>query len=102
MSSFKVKLIGTLVDAPVGVTPASVAIVLTDSAGAVQTHNVDGINVTEAQFDNAADGPATLAINALDTTGAVLGIVFPQALTLPIMAATPQFLQVTGVTLTPV
>lgn len=101
MSSYKVKLLGTLTNAPTGITPASIAIVSTDSAGVVQTHNVDGLLVSEAQFDNAADGPGTLVISALDTTGAVIGVPFTQPFTLPIVAAAPQFLQVSGVQLSP-
>jgi hypothetical protein len=104
-SSIIVTLTGDQVDPPAGVLFANYEIVLTDAAGVVQKHNIDGTLVSFSQFDNVADGStSTVVITAKDTSGNPLPAPFVPFTVPPFVTPIPKtgskILQVTGATVT--
>lgn len=100
-SAFKIMLSGTQVAVPSGVVLHAISIAVTDSAGIVQTQEVDGVTVLDSTFSNIADGPGMAVVSALDVNGALVGTPFTAKFTAPIQAAPTTFLQTTGATFSP-
>lgn len=72
MSNILVTVAETDTPVPAGQTFASLAVVNTDAAGAVQTVNVTAAPWT-ATFNGIADGAGSVTATALDSTGVTMG-----------------------------
>ena len=100
MSNILVTLTKTSTPLPTGVVFGHTNVVVTDSAGAVQTFALSGSETPpwSVTASNLADGAGSVTATDVDATGATIGTPVTQAFATTVV---PSFPATSGITVTP-